>query len=265
MGVVRASRERDNARSAAPSPEEAGAEALGGARVRRSGVGMRRRAKPPSLTQEVYQRLRAEILSCDLEPGRELSEAELAERFGVSKTPVREALATLRSEGYVRTFPRRGYQVVPITFGDMNELFELRIILEAGAAELACERITGGELDGLKALADVVYDRAEQPSLKRFIRANRDFHTAIAKASRNERLFQQLERTIDKLERFFYLGARLRDVSSETRSDHHEIVEILRSRNRAAAREIMARHNEVTRLNLVRQIASSKNIGRITL
>lgn len=272
MTLVRASRGRAaKPAPAPPPPEEPESEAGGEAQVRRSNGARaalargRRRAKAPSLTEEVYGRLRAEILSCELAPGRELSESELAERFSVSKTPVREALATLRSEGFVRTFPRRGYQVVPITFGDMNELFELRIILESGAAELACERITEGELDELKTLADVVYDRAEQPSLKRFIKANRDFHTAIAKASRNERLFQQIARTIDKLERFFYLGARLRDVSGETRSDHHEIVAVLKSRNRAAAREVVARHNEVTRLGLIRQIASSKSMDRITL
>jgi DNA-binding GntR family transcriptional regulator len=225
----------------------------------------RRSPKPSSLTEQVYARLRSEILSCELEPGRELSEAELAERFEVSKTPVREALALLRSDGFVRTFPRRGYQVVPITFGDMNELFEVRTIIESGAAELACERIAAAELDHLNRLADVVYDRAEQPSLKRFIEANHDFHIAIARASRNDRIIAQLVRVIDELERFFYLGARLRDVSGETQTDHHRIVEVLRSRDRAAAREIVTQHNEVTRLGLIQQIASSKVIGHITL
>ncbi|MDQ0390479.1 GntR family transcriptional regulator [Labrys monachus] len=224
-----------------------------------------KKRKTSSLTERVYGWLRSEILTCELEPGRELSEAELALRFEVSKTPVREALATLRSEGFVRTFPRRGYQVVPITFGDMNELFELRTILEAGAAELACTRFTDAELDNLEALADVVYDLSEQPSLKRFIEANRDFHTEIARASGNRRLHQQLVKTIDELERFFYLGARLRDVSGETRSDHHQIVDAFRSRDPEAARAIMIRHNEVTREGLVQQITSSKRIGQIAL
>lgn len=223
------------------------------------------RSGAASLTERVYGLLRSEILTCALEPGRELSEAELAARFDVSKTPVREALATLRSEGFVRTFPRRGYQVAPITFGDMNELFELRTILEAGAAELASARITDKDLDGLATLADVVYDRAEQPSLNRFIGANRDFHTAIGRASGNPRLMNQLVRTIDELERFFYLGARLRDVSGETRSDHHQIVDVLRRRDGPAARAIMIKHNEVTRQGLIQQIASSTRMGQIAL
>ncbi|MGK6315811.1 GntR family transcriptional regulator [Neorhizobium sp. DT-125] len=225
----------------------------------------RRKKKSGSLTEKVYTMLRTEILTCVLEPGKEVSEAELAERFDVSKTPVREALATLRSEGLVRTFPRRGYQIVPVTFGDMNELFDLRTILEAGAAELACKRITDADIDNLNRLADVVYDRSEQPSLKRFIQANRDFHVAIAKASGNERLHQLLTRQIDELERFFYLGARLRDVSGETQSDHHAIVDILSKRDPDAARAVMIRHNELTRQGLFQALASSRNISSIAL
>jgi len=218
-----------------------------------------------SLTDRVYQLLRSDILTCALEPGRELSEAELAQRFDVSKTPVREALATLRQEGFVRTFPRRGYQVVPITFGDMSELFDLRTILEAGAAELACARITDAELDQLQKLADVVYDRAEQPSLQRFIKANRDFHAAIAKASGNERLQALIIRQMDELERFFYLGARLRDVNSETINDHQAIVEVLRKRDPEAARAIMIKHNDITREGLFKALASSRSFAQISL
>jgi DNA-binding GntR family transcriptional regulator len=155
--------------------------------------------------------------------------------------------------------------VVPITFGDMNELFDVRTILEAGAAELACSRITDVQLEQLDKLADVAYDRAEQPSLKRFVQANRDFHLAIARASGNERLYQMLARQISELERFFYLGARLRDVSSETKSDHHEIVRILRTRDPVEARNVMIRHNDITRRGLFQSLAASSGSGLISI
>ncbi len=221
--------------------------------------------KRASLSQHVYGMLRHEILTCTLAPGTEVSEAELAERFKLSKTPVREALAILRSDGLVRTYPRRGYQIVPVTFGDMNELFDLRTILEAGAAELASQRITDAEIEDLTRLADVVYDRGEEPSLERFINANRDFHAAIAKSSGNERLHKMLLRQFDELERFFYLGARLRDVNSETQSDHHAIVDTLRERDAAAARAIMIRHNEVTRRGLIDALTRSPKLSSLTL
>jgi DNA-binding GntR family transcriptional regulator len=236
-------------RSAAAAPAEA---------VRREpGKAPRKKRVPESLTQKVYERLRTEILTCALEPGADISEAELAARFKISKTPVREALATLRSEGFVRTFPRRGYQIVPVTFADMQDLFDVRTIVEAGAAELACRRITEADLTRLATLADVAYDASEQPSLKAFIRANRDFHGAIAKASGNERLFELVLRQIDALERFFYLGARLRDVSTETKSDHRSIIAALESRDPAKARDVMIRHNEVTRQGLLDSLSKA--------
>ena len=219
-----------------------------------------------SLASQVYDQLRAEILSWELEPGRELSEAELAERFQVSKTPVREALAMLRLDGFVRTFPRRGYQVLPITFGDMKELFELRVVLECGAAELACERISDADLRQLDRLAKVSYDRSQRPSFKGFVDANRDFHLAIVKASQNQRLYDQVVKAIDGLERFFYLGARLRDVNSETQEDHEEILTALRARDGVMVREVVARHIEETRKGLIVQIASStKEFERLVL
>ncbi len=222
-------------------------------------------SKASSLTQQVYERLRADILTCALEPGREISESELASQFNVSKTPVREALATLRSEGFVRTYPRRGYQVVPITIGDMNELFDVRTIVEAGAAELASQRISDVELEQLQGLADVAYDLAEQPSLRRFIQANAAFHLAIAQATGNDRIVQLVHRQIDELERFFYLGARLRDVNTEARGDHQRIVETLRRRDPASARAIMIEHNEQTRRGLLQQLTERESLKLITL
>lgn len=119
-------------------------------------------------------------------------------------------------------------------------------------------------LDQLERLADVVYDRAEKPSLRRFVEANRDFHDAIARASGNERLHQLVMRQMLELERFFYLGARLLDVNTETTSDHHEIVRVLRRRDAHEARQIMIRHNNVTRRGLFEALAASRSHGLIS-
>lgn len=221
--------------------------------------------KNQSLTEKVYDMLRSDILTCALEPGLEFNEAELAERFKISKSPVREALSNLRQEGLVRIFPRRGYQVTPITFGDMNELFDLRTILEVGAAEMACTRLTDTDIEQLSRLAEVVYDRGEQPSMGPFVSANREFHLAIARVSGNGRLEEMLARQIDALERFFYLGARLRDVSTETAESHQEIVEVLAKRDPAQARAIMIRHNDQTRQGLMQALASGRHSSRISL
>lgn len=218
-----------------------------------------------SLAEQAYMRLRTEILHCQLPPGTELSEAELATRFEMSKTPVREALVTLRQEGLVLTFPRRGYQVAPITFGDMNELFDLRIILEVGAVDLACQRISDEQVARLGELARITYDPAEEPTIDSFIAANREFHLAIARTADNGRLYDLLQRQIMELERFFYIGAQLRDVNSETSAEHGEIVAALGERNVERSRELMVRHNDATRQGLMKVLTRAPKGFSITI
>jgi DNA-binding GntR family transcriptional regulator len=170
---------------------------------------------------------------------------------------VREALVQLRTDGYVSNFPRRGYQVTPLTLADMRELFELRIIVEAGAAELAAQRISPEELQELRRLAAVVYKDTEVRSLHHFVSTNREFHGIIAKATRNERLHQLVLHHVDLLERFFYIGAQVRDVNSETETHHHLIVDLLEKRDTQGARKMMIEHNEATRRGLVEAMARS--------
>lgn len=183
----------------------------------------------------------------------------------MSKTPVREALAKLRSEGFVETFPRRGYRITPMTLADMNELFDVRIILEGGTGALAAQQITDAELSELERLADASYSQDENATLEHFINANRQFHSAIARAARRQRLTALVTRNLDDLERFFYLGARARDVNPETRSDHHRIVETLRTRDPEAARRILVEHNEVTRSGLISTITSGQAFSTMYL
>ena len=221
------------------------------------GGGARKVKETGSLTERTYQVLRREILSCVLEPGSEVSEADIAERLAVSKTPVREALGRLRADGFVVTFPRRGYQIVPLTIADMNELFDMRRIVEGGCGELAAERITEEELDALEKLADAGLDRNVNTSLDNFIAANREFHLAIGRATGSKRLYELIFKQLDELERFFYIGARTRDISSEVKADHHRIVESLRKRDPLATRKIMIEHNEATRRGLFDVIAKN--------
>ncbi|MDG4889739.1 GntR family transcriptional regulator [Mesorhizobium sp. WSM4887] len=227
-------------------------------------LGRRSKAKF-SLTEKAYNKLRADIFDWTLEPGSEVSESELASRLKMSKTPVREALAKLRSEGFVQTFPRRGYLIVPITFGDMQELFDIRLILETGSAELACSRITDDQIDRLYVLAAASYNFKEQPTIQNFLRSNREFHGAIAAATGSERLQRLLLQHIDALERFFYLGARYRDIGAETSSEHEQIVDLLKKRDPVKVREAIVDHITRTRDNLYTILTKTSATTRIRI
>jgi len=219
---------------------------------------------PESMTGKVYAALRRDILSCQIVPGQDLSEGELATRFKMSKTPVREALSKLRTEGLVKAFPRRGYQVAPVTFQDMNELFEVRNMLEGRATELASQNITADGLRQLSNLADVMYDPSEQLSIRRFVQANRDFHEIIASFSGNVRLQSMVMQVLDELQRFFHLGAQLRDIGTETTDYHHQIVAALKAGDGALSRQVMIAHNDASKEGLMAALTQqSRSIMQI--
>jgi DNA-binding GntR family transcriptional regulator len=211
-----------------------------------------------SLMEQAYARLRREILSCRLPPGAEISETDIAEHLQMSKSPVREALGRLRMEGFVRAYPRRGYQIAPLTLSDLKELLELRTILETGAVTLAAARISPEEVARLTQLADAddlaPVDRGA--GLDAFVDANRAFHAAVASASGNRRVVEQIILCLDGLERFFYVGARSRDISPQTRAEHAELIEALRAGDGARARQLVVAHNDRTRDGLIEVISA---------
>ncbi len=219
-----------------------------------------RKEPPVSLTERIYKELRAAIVTSILPPGSEVSEQELAVQFNVSKTPVREALGRLVSDGYVRSFPRRGYQIAPLTVGALNELLDVRVALECGAIELACSRITPEELDALRALAEKELHEGRQMNYQQHVALNRAFHEKIARATRNERFFNLVMRCIDDLERYFYLGAEERITFLDLEHGHMHLVEVIAAGDPAAAREALKRHTEKTRVSLLRQLSASSEL-----
>lgn len=214
-----------------------------------------------SLTEQAYTRLREQIITGQLSPGSEMSELELADQLSMSKTPVREALGRLSIEGLVEAFPRRGYRVTSVTIKDMNDLFAVRAMLEGTAGALAAVNLTEAEYERLDALADASYVRGENTSTQSFVRANEAFHSAIARATRNPRLYSLVVSHLEECGRFFYMGAQVRDVNPETTNDHHRIVAVLRERDPEKARAAMVEHNENTRQGLLKALIDRSTSG----
>jgi DNA-binding GntR family transcriptional regulator len=223
-------------------------------------VGLSGKSKK-SLTDQAYAELRRRIITGVLRPGSEMSELELADELCMSKTPVREALGRLGIEGLVEAFPRRGYRVTSVTVRDINDLFAVRAMLEGTAGALASVNLTDAELSHLEELADASYVQGENSSTQSFVKANEDFHSAIARGTRNPRLYNLVVSHLEECGRFFYMGAMIRDVNPETSNDHNRIVEILRQRNPDTARAVMVEHNENTRQGLLRALIENADSG----
>ena len=223
------------------------------------------RGNRESLTEQVYGRIRKEILSCSLKPGDEFTELDIAERFDVSKTPVREALMRLQFESLVRAYPRRGYKVEPIKISDINDIFDMRVIVEAGATELAVQRVTDEELKKLFEIAEATSDEAYDSEPDSTLGANNSFHESIAAASRNVRLHRTLMQMLRELERFFYIEARASVAYPRKYASHTEIVQAMERRDLAAARTAIVDHVEGTRSILLAAVVDSQTRSPLSL
>lgn len=143
-----------------------------------------------SVVSLVYERIRALILNGDVAPGTRLGQVDLAERLGVSRTPVREALRRLTGEGLVEFRDQRGFRVAALALDAVVRRLEVRVILEPGAARLAAERRTDDDLAALRAAID--RERAATTAIE-VHDASRDFHVAVCAASQNHELVLTLE------------------------------------------------------------------------
>lgn len=188
----------------------------------------------------VLNEVRRDILSCDLRPGETLSEAELARRYGVSKTPVRDAMQRLEQEGLVEIEPRRGHRVRPISMQEAGDLIEVRAILESAAVAKVARVATDAQLAELDA-----FRGPDTGSVVAFADYNRQFHIVLAELSQNHRLAEEIKRMME-----FYDRLVLVSLTSLSRgdglqaplADHLTIIDALQARNGRLATRLMRQH-----------------------
>jgi DNA-binding GntR family transcriptional regulator len=217
------------------------------------------------LADAAYAFIKRDIVRCLLEPDRDVSESQLARRYRLGKAPVRAALLCLRQEGLVRAIPRRGYQISPVTLKDAHDIFELRLLVEPAAARLAAGRVDTGRLRRLDRLCRAGYTLGNRASASAFLRANRDFHVTIARATDNGRLAETLSRLLDEMERLFHLGLALRNRTAEMQHEHRQLVDALVAGDGKAAERVAAEQIEAARKMVMDAIFASPQIMRVTL
>lgn len=151
-------------------------------------LALRSFARPASVREEVANVLRGAIVSGEMKPGELYSATSLAEQFGVSATPVREAMLDLGKQGLVEAVRNRGFKVTEISEADLDEITQIRQLLEPTAAAEAVPHIAAGELAVLRALASAIVDAAARGDLVSYINADREFHLRLLRAAGNNRL-----------------------------------------------------------------------------
>jgi len=226
---------------------------------------MRDRDGGRSIAQKAYQRLRLAIVECRLVPGQRLTEASIAQRLQVGETPAREALRRLVLEGLVRVAPRHGYAVAPITLRDVHELFELRLLIEPAMAGMAALNSPASAIHHLREVGRVGYADGSQDSVRKFLRANTDFHAHIAELSGNRRVAQLLSQLLSESERLINFGMLSHPQSESTVDEHEKLLEALVNRDTVSARAIMERHIATTRQMVVESLIANTNLREIPI
>lgn len=205
--------------------------------------------------QSIAQRLRQMILARQLTPGERLVQSELAQRFGVSRTPIREALRELVSDGLVTISPHKGASVAKFLLSDVEEVYAIRIALEGYAAHLAALQITEEELERLDQLLCEMDQALREGNRSRLLHVNREFDTTIYAASRQERLYELIVKHIDLADLYRRLYFSLDHLAAHTVDEHREILEALKRRDPQEAERLSRIALERTVAGLVEFIA----------
>lgn len=213
-----------------------------------------RQSEPKSDTrqgQDAYDRLVLEIRAGALTPGDRLVETELATRLGLSRTPIREAIRQLESDGLVTHMPRAGATVRKLDYTEITELYEMRAVLEGTAAHFAARAASDVELAELAAINDEMRAAKTHGQL---YDANRQFHAVLLNAARNRFLVKSVEAVQKNL---LILGPSTMEEGSrahEAIAEHSTLLDHLRNRDSAEAERCMRAHIEAAHRARLRQL-----------
>lgn len=198
--------------------------------------------KQNTLHGEVAERVRDMIAQGALAPGSRVPEKQLCEQFGVSRTPLREALKVLAYEGFVELLPNRGARVAKLTKVTLQNTFEVMQSLEALAGELAGARITEAELANIEALHYQMLSHYKSGNMQEYLLTNQQIHEAIVVASQNDVLIDVYKNLNQRVRRVRFTAELSNDYWSKAVGDHEAMVEALRARDGAALGAILRRH-----------------------
>lgn len=200
------------------------------------------------LRDVVFNTLRQAILRGELQPGERLLEIHLANKLGVSRTPIREAIRKLELEGLVLMIPRRGAVVAEITEKSLRDVLEVRRSLEELAVKLACQKIKPEEIEELKEAEKEFEEALKTKDVTVYAEADVKFHDIIYRTTDNQRLIQLLYNFREQMYRYRVEYLKREDSHETLLKEHQYIIEMIENRDEKCAMEAVCAHidNQVT-------------------
>ena len=206
------------------------------------------------LRDVVFNTLRQAILKGELKPGERLMEISLAQKLGVSRTPIREAIRKLELEGLVVMVPRKGAEVADITEKDLRDVLEVRTALEELSIELAIRNMDEEQLDNLKKANEAFARNSEGDDLIKIAESDVAFHEHIYMATGNKRLIQIINNLREQMYRYRVEYLKEEQTRNLLVSEHEELVKAIREGDVQKAQDISFHHLENQRKAIIRTI-----------
>lgn len=206
------------------------------------------------LRDVVFNTLRRAILTGQLKPGERLMEVHLANRLGVSRTPIREAIRKLELEGLVIMIPRRGAEVARITEKNLKDVLEVRRALDALSVELACERISQEDILRLKTACEEFGKATKGKDATVIAQADVALHDIIVEATGNLRLKQLVNNLSEQMYRYRFMYIREESRHDNLIAEHEEIYQSIAARDKERASKAAKLHIDNQEKSIIRQI-----------
>jgi len=202
------------------------------------------RSKRPRtyLADTVYEALRQDIVEREVDPGEPLTEHDLSRRYGVSRTPVREALAKLERDRLVRVVPKKGAFVHAVSHDDVRELYQMREVLEALAVRLAAPRLDGGDLAGFEARFQELKARGAKAAYTDVRALGEELHGFLVKRAGNVRLMEALDRIREQIRSVWTMSIRAPGRVRGLVDEHLSLIDALKRSDVRRAERLMAQH-----------------------
>jgi DNA-binding GntR family transcriptional regulator len=193
------------------------------------------------LTHKTYESLKEDIINLRFKEDSIITEKELAEKYKVSKTPVREALKKLNLEGFIEVLPHKGYFITSISVEDLKNIFQMRMILEVGASEIAIANAGLNDIEKLKEIASTKVKKINSKSYIEYSEINYQFHLLIAQSTKNNMLVNTIKGLLNQLRRVLYKDLHNLDFE-KMKNEHLKIVDAIEKKDISLAKKIMEKH-----------------------
>jgi DNA-binding GntR family transcriptional regulator len=210
--------------------------------------------KHQTLREQIVSTLRESIIRGDLSPGQKITEPELAEKLGISRTPIREAFRQLESEGFLTVMPRRGAVVSSATRKEIEDFYELKSLLEGYASRIAARKISEKDIARLNRINDQLEALAQKGDVEAFFKKNNEFHNAFISLCGNEKLLDIWSNLVRRFVKFRIQALSVPGRLMDSVDQHRNIIDALSKKDGCLSECMVHKHSLVSGEDMVEEV-----------